>query len=364
MWSNIPFDLLANIFSFLSPDSLARAMSTCRNWHTFAEYTASPETSRRHHPAWFVALPARSRSLSCYVHNPIEDNWHLLSLSFVPNLARPIATLGGLIVFRHTSATVLQLAICNPFTSQLKQLPKLQNARTNPAVGVVEYGPFFSFRIYVAGGMSEAPRGGASYETTVEMYDSRSDAWKIIGSMPVEFAVRLTVWTPNESVCANGVLYWMTSARAYSIMGFEIGTNKWRELGVPMGDRLEFAALVPRNKKLTLVGGTSGGEAFIWELSEGHNWCVIEKVPCELATLLGGKGSWGSTKCVGIDGAVCLYRDLGTGMVVWREVVEKGRWEWFWVKGCCSMRGKEVENFPIKGLLLHPNLAPSFLLSV
>ncbi|KAM7483664.1 hypothetical protein LguiB_008247 [Lonicera macranthoides] len=365
MWNNLPFDLLANIFSFLSPDSLARAMSACRHWHTCANYLAPPDT-RRNHPAWLLALPARGGTLSYYAHNPIDNSWHTIPLGLGPNPARPLATIGGLILFRPTTTTTaLQLAVCNPFTTQFRRLPMLNIARTNPAVGLIELDPTHqvaspNFRVYVAGGMSEASRGGATYEPTLEMYDSKSDTWTIIGSMPVEFSVRLTVWTPNESVYSNGVLYWMTSARAYSVMGFEIGTNNWRELNVPMADRLEFAAIVPRNGKLTLVGGTVNGDACIWELGEGERWDIIEKVPFELRVrFLKGKGNWGSTKCVGIDGIMCLYRDIGSGMLVWREVVDKGRWEWFWIEGCSSVKGKQLQNFPIKGLLLHPNLGSS-----
>lgn len=242
----------------------------------------------------------------------------------------------------------------------------LSIARTNPAVGLVQLICPTQFKVYVAGGMSSngPGGGGASYEPTVEMYDSRDDTWTIIGSMPVEFAVRLTVWTPNESVYSNGVLYWMTSARAYSIMGYEIGTNKWRELSVPMGDRLEFASLMPRNGKLTLVGGEGSGGTVIWELGGDDNWLVVEQVGSELAgRFLGGKGSWGSTKCVGVEGALCLYRELGSEMLVWRKCVDdtctNNKWEWCWIEGCSSVKGKlqQVPNYTIKGLLLHPNLS-------
>ncbi|KAK9282243.1 hypothetical protein L1049_005157 [Liquidambar formosana] len=372
MWNHLPFDLLANIFSFLAPDSLARASSACRHWHTCVTaypLAVAPSESQRH-PAWFVAMPTRNRGLCCYAHNPIGDSWHVLPLDFLPAPVRPIAPIGSLLLSRPTSGTSLQLAICNIFTRQYRNLPMLNITRTNPAVGTVvldqaQLGPFPFFRVYVAGGMSEVPRGGASYEPTVEMYDSRRDKWELIGSMPMEFAVRLTVWTPNESVYSNGILYWMTSARAYSVMGFDIGTNTWRELNVPMADRLEFATLVRHNGKLTLVGGTCGGGACVWELDVEDNWGMVEKVPLELGMrFLGGKESWGSTKCVGGDGVVCLYRDLGSGMVFWREVVDKkGRWEWYWVEGCCFIRGKQVQNLPIKGVLLHPNLAPSLFLN-
>ncbi|CAN4088484.1 unnamed protein product [Withania somnifera] len=370
MWSNLPFDLLANIFSYLSPDSLARAKSACKSWHECANNSASWATlpRRMNHSPWFIALPTRNQGRFIYAHNPIDDSWHLLPLDFIPNPIRPIAAIGGLILLREVISTSLRLAICNPFTRQFKHIPKLNVTRTNPAVGITVLNPT-NFKVYVAGGMSEASNsgGGALYEPSVEVYDSVQENWKTIGSMPMEFAVRLTVWTPNESVYCDGVLYWITSARAYTLMGFEIVNKNWRELSVPMADRLEFAALVPRNGKLSLVGGTSDTGVCIWELSENNYWKIIERVPQELGSrLLGGKGRWGSinTRCVCIDGAMCLYRDLGSGMVVWRECATDGtKWEWHWIEGCGSTKGMKLQNFPIKGLLLHPYLAFSSFLN-
>lgn len=213
----------------------------------------------------------------------------------------------------------------------------------------------------MAGGMSEAPRGGATYEPTLEMYDSRQDTWQVVGSLPMEFAVRLTVWTPSDSVYCKGVLYWITSARAYSLMRFDILSNTWSEFRVPMADKLEFASLVLRNERLTLVGGTCGEDASVWELGQGDVWVLVEKVPFELGMkFLGDKDSWVNTKCVSSNGAIYLYRDLGSGMIVWKEIGDKrGKWEWFWIEGCSSVRGKKVPNLQIKGVVITPNLAPS-----
>ncbi|XP_065867826.1 protein UNUSUAL FLORAL ORGANS-like [Euphorbia lathyris] len=348
MWSTLPFDLLANIFSFLSLDSLARAQSACRNWYTCANAYPLPSIFHHRHPPWFLALPTRNRRPCCYFHNPATNRWHMLSLDFISDPIRPIASVtGGLVLIKITNSTILLLAICNPFTRQFKHLPLLNIARTNPAVGVVILSSN-QYRVYVAGGMSEAGLSGATYEPTVEMYDSRDATWRIVGSMPIEYAVRLTVWTPNESVYADGVVYWMTSARAYNVMGFEIGSNQWRELSVPMADRLEFAALVKREGRLTVVGGTGGEEACVWELKGRNEWCLIEKVGIELGLKL-RKGK--SIKCVGGDGGIWLYRELGSEMVVWREVVgEEGRWEWLGVEGCSSIGGEQVHNLSIKGL--------------
>ncbi|XP_071710092.1 F-box only protein 6-like [Rutidosis leptorrhynchoides] len=357
MWENLPSDLLANIFSYLPPHSLARAMTTCHHWYN-CRRSIRPRCNHRHEP-WFVALPTRNVNI-CFVHNPIEKTWHLLNLARVPSMTRPVSTIGGhgLIVLKSIGGLPIRLSICNPFTGEFRHLPNLKKPRTNPAVGVIErFSDNNRFNVYVAGGMCEAASGGAtSYEPTIEMFDSRSNEWTIVGSMPLEFAVRLTVWTPNESVYSNGVLYWMTSARAYSIMGFEMNTNKWKELSVPTGDTLEFAALVPRDRKLTVVGGTHGGNVSVWELRESDEWNLIEKMPVGLSENFVG----GSTKCVGIEGGVCLYKEIGSGMIVWgRNQDRTNKWEWSSIEGCNWLNGKTLKNYPIRGLFLHPNLASS-----
>ncbi|KAK7294108.1 hypothetical protein RJT34_16991 [Clitoria ternatea] len=365
MWSNLPFDVLANIFSLLSPDSLARARSACKNWHTCSKtYPTTPSSS------WFLAVPIRNQRPCCYAHNPTTDKWHILSLDFLHAHFRPIAPIGSLFLLRLTNSTTLQkLALCNPFTREFRYLPRLNIPRTNPAVGVVileqNHGGVNkvpSFRVYVVGGMSGALAQGGStstYESDVEMYDSHFDTWRVVGSMPVEFAVRLTVWTPNENVCINETLYWVTSARAYSVVGFDFGSNGWMELGVPMAERLEFATLVRWNGALALVGGTCGVGICIWELCEGRVWGLVDKVPVELGLRLGssGKGNWENVKCVGNDNedVICLYRDLGSGMVVCRRGI------WGWVDGCAYIQGKQVLNCTIRGTLIHPTLAPSFV---
>nr|DAD21267.1 TPA_asm: hypothetical protein HUJ06_022730 [Nelumbo nucifera] len=199
--------------------------------------------------------------------------------------------------------------------------------------------------------MLMATRGGTTYEPTMEIYDSRADKWQSLG------------WMPNESVYSDGFLYWMTSARAYSVMGFEVSTGFWKEVKVSKADRLEFAALVRRKGRLALVGGDCEGQTCIWELRAGDEWVLVEMVPTELGRrFLGGKGNWFSTNCVGIDEAVYLYRDLGSELLLWTEVAEKGRWEWVWIEGCSCIKGEQVPKFPIKGMLLQPSLTPSYTL--
>ncbi|KAF5192326.1 hypothetical protein FRX31_018081 [Thalictrum thalictroides] len=375
MWNHLSFDLLTKIFTLLPPDSLACVESTCKDWQKCIKsyYSSSiPHLMEsRCNPPWFLAMiTSKNYGHCCYAYNSVLDRWYLLSLDFLPHPIHPIAPICSLILCRLANSSVLQLALYNPFTKQYKSLPPLNILRTTPAVGVIEASSS-SFRIFVAGGMSASSKGcsgsggGASYEPTLEMYDLKVNKWQTIGLMPNIFAVRLTVWTPNESVYLMGILYWITSARAYSIMGFDVNSRLWKEVNVPMADKLEFAALVRRKEQLTLIGGKIGEEACIWELGLGDIWNLVDRVPVELGKkFTGSKGSWCSTKCVGTDKAIYLYKNLGSKMLVWMEVKENAsKWEWFWVGGYCSIKGQQVPNFPVKGLLLHPDLAPSSILT-
>ncbi|GJX05006.1 retrovirus-related pol polyprotein from transposon TNT 1-94 [Tanacetum coccineum] len=183
---------------------------------------------------------------------------------------------------------------------------------TNPAVGVRE--DFTNhFKLYVAGGMFEAANGGAaSYEPTLEVFNSKSNKWTVMGSMLVEFSVRLT------------------------------GPQSGKELGVPMGDTLEFATLVPCDGKVAVVGGTHDGNVLVWELGDGDEWILIERMPLELAKRFAGS----STKCAGIEGGVCLYKDIAPAMVVWRRVKNhKNKWEWCSIDGCNTNRNAKFAAF-------------------
>ncbi|KAJ0971242.1 hypothetical protein J5N97_019201 [Dioscorea zingiberensis] len=354
MWNELPGDLLAQVFSYLSPASLARAMSACTHWQACARYPLPASAS---HPPWFLAVPARGSPHCCYALDPALQRWHCLPLRFIPHPIRLLAPVGaGLILCKlATTACSLRLALCNPFSKQFHLLPSLTKPRSNPAVGLIPSEDSSSFRVFVAGGTS----GACCDEPTLEVYDSRDRDWRSAGAMPVEFAVRLTVWTPNESVHAGGTIYWMTSARAYSVVGFDVERGSWREVRAPMADRLEWAALVQTRDagRIGLVGGACEGEACVWELTDGDEWALVGEVPAELGRRFWNrKGSWGATRCVGSDKALYLFRDLGSEVLVWRE--GKRGWEWVLVQGCCGDGEALIpkHNIPIRAVLLPPVL--------
>ncbi|KAG9459678.1 hypothetical protein H6P81_004186 [Aristolochia fimbriata] len=375
MWDLLPFDLLNHVFSFLPPDSLARATSVCRQWHGGADafinsgpLPSSPAPAALH-PPWFLAMHTRDRATRCYGYNPVLGRWHTLPLDIFPHPLRPVASVGGLILCRPlllAHSLLLRLTLFHPLTKRYSWLPDPIVPRANPAVGVAVDRDSDSFRVYVAGGMSVE---GSRYEATVEAYDSGRGGWGLVADMPRELAVRLTVWAQSEGVYAGGVLYWVTSARVYSVMGFEVGTGRWVEVKAPEAERLASAALVRRSGRLALVGAvTRGGgcsSCCIWELGERFEWVLVEEVPPELgrrflesAAAPGTHGRWDCAKCAGIDEAIYLYRDLCSPMLVWRREKET-KWEWIWVEGFAKSKANEATTTsPIKGVLLHPSLSP------
>nr|KYP54024.1 hypothetical protein KK1_000190 [Cajanus cajan] len=76
MGSNLPLDLLANIFFFLSLDSLARARSVYKSWHTCSKHCPLAPTTTS---SWFLAFPICNHRPCWYVHNSILQKWHQLT---------------------------------------------------------------------------------------------------------------------------------------------------------------------------------------------------------------------------------------------------------------------------------------------
>ncbi|KAJ3692992.1 hypothetical protein LUZ60_012087 [Juncus effusus] len=362
MWQDIPQDILLQIFSFLPPSSLARAFSVCKQWQNSSHFPLLPPR----YPPWFLFTPSsHSNSKNSYFLDPQLGKWHTIPMDFFPQPLRLVSSLGinGLLLMKLSSSPSLRLVICNPFTRHFQPLPDLLVSRSNPAIGLITNknnnngNSTFYFCIIVAGGAS-----GGSYEQTMEIYDSRRGSepcnWQLIGSMPAEFTVRLTVWTPNESVHTdNGYLYWMTSARAYSVVRLERSSWTWSEVKLPMANRLDWAGLFKRrNGKLGLVGGESEMIGQVWELEmNGRDewWVEIDRVPLDLEMRFREGLSKGNVvRCGGAGEAAFLYRGLGSGMIIWAENGEKLGWNW--IDGNCEI-GFNIPFF--KASSVHPSLS-------
>ncbi|KAK1306670.1 hypothetical protein QJS10_CPA10g00396 [Acorus calamus] len=208
-------------------------MSACKHWHTCA--VSRPPRPGHRHPPWFLSMHVRSPARSCRAYNPSVDRWLSIPLDFT---ARPVR----LILCKFGSGPLARLALCNPFTRQFDELPDSVCSRRNPAFAIV-MGVDEKLEVYVAGGIPEpnSPRmGQVLIEPTMEMYSQRAGGWRVIGSIPGHFATLLTVWTFGEGVHVGGTVYWVTSARAYTIVAYEIGPRAWREVKVPEAERLLY----------------------------------------------------------------------------------------------------------------------------
>ncbi|KAK1259367.1 F-box protein [Acorus gramineus] len=361
MWDDLPLDLLSQIFSYLPLDSLARAMSTCKHWHTCA--ISRPPRPGRRHPPWFLSMHVRSPARSCRAYNPAVDRWLSIPLDFAARPVRFIGSVGdGLILCKFGPGPLSRLGLCNPFTRQFDELPDLVCSRRNPAFAVV-MGADEKLEVYVAGGTPEpnSPRmGQVLIEPTVEMYSQRAGGWRVIGSIPGHFATLLTVWTFGEGVHVGGTVYWVTSARAYTVVAYEIGPRAWREVKVPETERLLWAGLFCRAGGLGLAGGTSEGGLSVWELGAGDEWSMIDAAPPEM---MGGfrsvnRGGDGDIRCAATRGGgggvdLYMYSSLGCGIIVRRELPDKKSGEWFLIDGV-KMCPKVL---PMKGVLIHPSMS-------
>ncbi|WOK95567.1 F-box only protein 6-like [Canna indica] len=93
------------------------------------------------------------------------------------------------------------------------------------------------------------------------------------------------VWTPNESVhTRNGALYWMTSARVYSVVGFDLRQRAWREVKATMAELLEWMTLVSwPSGKLGLVDSVGSKHGTAWTPSPSFTPSVSTTVAGENA---------------------------------------------------------------------------------
>ncbi|GJV74320.1 hypothetical protein Tco_1494315 [Tanacetum coccineum] len=116
-------------------------------------------------------------------------------------------------------------------------------------------------------------------------------------------------------------------------MGMNMNRDKiGRCSGVPTGltqTRIRYPSPMVMGKGAVVA--THDGNVLVWELGDGDEWILIERMPLELVKRFAGS----STKCAGIERGVCLYKDIDSAMVVWRRVKNhKNKWEWCSIDGC------------------------------
>lgn len=168
MWGYMALDMLSHIFSFLPPHSIAQCLSTSKHWQTAAHLTTTTTTSSIS-STWLLAMPTRAHCNSCLAYSPSSSRWHSFPLHFLTFSVRPIAPVGPLMLCKLGNSLGLRLLVVNVFTKQYRFLPTLASGlRSNAAVGVLLHNFDPGFQIFVAGGAS-----GASYDNSVEIYDSR-----------------------------------------------------------------------------------------------------------------------------------------------------------------------------------------------
>lgn len=367
LWIHMPQDLLGQILSRTSIDNVIRSSSVCKEWESYIRSGAFIKLWKSawpyQGPPWLFAVSKYNCRDCCCAYNPIANRWYSIPLCFLPPSIRfPVAAIGQQLLIKGSSTGSHHLAVCNPIAKKWRLLPALHRPRLNPCICGIEskfgptdkYGCDSSFQVIVAGGSSQ---NGNSYEPTIEIYDSCADSWHVIGEVPCEYAVRLAVWTPNDTVYCNGVIYFLTSARPYSIIAFDLVKGTWSEVMVPRPQQLMCSFLIKRRGRLTLVGGLGSPKKCkclnIWEL-QGDGWPEIETMPGEVFNRFFGEKADFDYKCAGSGDCLYFFRDYHTEILVC-ELFENQRANWRWIS-CFSFVGSKFPRFSFRGMLIQPGL--------
>ncbi|GLJ43883.1 hypothetical protein SUGI_0914740 [Cryptomeria japonica] len=366
--TDLPKDLLGHILSRTSVDNVIRSSSVCRDWELYISSKSFMELWRQscrfQGPPWLFALSTYNCRDCCSAYNPVMNKWYSIPPLFLPQSLRiPVAAIGGFLLVKGSSTVSQHLAVCNPISKQWRNLPPLHKPRSSSLISVIERrfhsdgnnGNCSGFQIIVAGGRSQDANG---YEPSIEMYDSLADSWNVVGEVPCEYAVRLALWTPNDTVYCNGTIYCLTSARPYSIIAFNSVTGVWSEVMVPRGPHLLCSFLVQRRDKLTLVGGVGSPRDCkclkVWELDE-DGWLEIESMPGEFFnSFLGGKTDF-DYKFAGNGDFLYFFKDSQSQMLVCELSSQNHKTSWRWIPGCSSV-GSQFSKCSIRGMFIQPRL--------
>lgn len=238
----------------------------------------------------------------------------------------------------------------------------MTHRRLNSLVGVIEDKPSRSFKVVVAGGTSEC---GGDYVCTTEVYDSLTDCWRVTGTVPREYTVKITVWT-SKTVFCNNVLFCLTSARPFNMMAYDMNKKTWEEVRIPQPEKLHCSFLIQRRGRLVLVGGVGSERVcqrvHIWELENGgHNWQTephkqrwveIERMPSDcFQRFFKGKTNF-DLKCAGSGDLLYFFKDSHSEMLQCDFSQNPTTWRWLPESPLSS----RCVKFSVRGFFVEPRL--------
>ncbi|KAG6551023.1 hypothetical protein Mapa_007256 [Marchantia paleacea] len=332
VWSGLPADLLGRIMQFLPAASLLQQRTVSKSVY---QITSSPQFLEQYrnqstgvNKPWLLLFQAGTcNAVSAY--DSSLEKWHRLPLDFLPVQVYGLASAGGLLLCKGEVKGIQLLYICNPVTRTWRELPPMQKKRWVPVVGLVNVQEdpndvdLDAFKVMVAGDDVLAD-GYNVQDLTSEVYDSRTDSWKMTGCIPEDSDLDLGF--PH----CNGSLYSVTYG-PYGVLSYNLKTGLWSKVQAAMPEGLMTPSVVECNGRLFLVGGVGLKPAIhsikIWMLDESaENWEEVARMPPDTFDQFFDKSSDRYFNSVGRGSFICLM--IYESPEVVRFDMELNTWTW------------------------------------
>ncbi|KAL4570107.1 hypothetical protein LXL04_025758 [Taraxacum kok-saghyz] len=276
IWRYFPEDLYEAVIARLPIAAFFRFRSVCHNWNSLLTSDGFTRQCSQFRPPqpWFYTI-AHNNVNSGAMYDPVSRKWHHPIAPKIPTttIVFPVASAGGLLCFLDIGHR--SFYVCNPLTNSIKELPT-RSAKVWQRVAV--------------GMMSETPATGTggykimwlASNGEYEVYNSKTDTWQRLGTMPECIKLPLSVNSNLQTVTADGWLYFLRSDPD-GIVSFEIESGTWKEYQIPFPPDSGDHALAECGGRIMMVGVVRKGAAScvcIWELQKmSLLWKEVDRMP-------------------------------------------------------------------------------------
>ncbi|XP_065858788.1 protein UNUSUAL FLORAL ORGANS-like [Euphorbia lathyris] len=377
IWRKLPQKLLERVIAFLPPPAFFRARAVCKRWYSllFSNHFLQLYIHISPRRPWFLFF--KHKTLKSYIYSsntnalnrtnfqgylfdPYDFVWYQTSFPQIPSGFSPAASSGGLICWVSDDAGPKSLLLSNPLIGgSVSQLPLTLRPRLFPSIGLVV--GLSSIDISVAGDDLISQYAVKNISTESFHIDAGGfySLWGTTSSLP-----RLCSLESGEMIFAGGKFYCM-NYNPYSVLAYEITSNKWLKIQAPMRRFLRSPSLVESEGKLILVAAVKKSKLNVpktlrlWSLQScGRSWAEIERMPQQLYVQFSEVEDGKGFNCVGHgEFIIIIIRESDKCLLF--DICRK-RWEWIppcpYVHGSFS-NGGEGEERELHGFAYDPRLA-------
>lgn len=281
LWSELPCELIERILSFLPTPSIFRFSAVCKSWRSlvfsrpFLRFRSQLPFQFHRNGTYFLALN-RSRYQQITAYEVTSKKWYAFPLDFLPTVAYPVSSAGGLICFLSSNLDTgtATLIVCNPLTRKWKELPSMLCKRVPLVITMVVDRKAMSYKILVAGAIEDSNLN----RTTTEIYNSSTGKWVHCGSLPQDEDIGRTM----VEYC--GYYLCLTRGPGSGLLAFNLQSQLWIKMRTSkIPGYSKFRHLVECRGSILVIGKALRRYVlglYIWCLDpKTLKWMEVGKMP-------------------------------------------------------------------------------------